>query len=132
MMIHKFVLEGRTKEIDIERLLLKELDHPSIINFYASFRPSKCNKFYLLIEYSHNRSLSTFISNHRGKLTTPLVKHFAAEIVEVLEYLRSKQVVHRDLKPGNIVLDKRYHLKLIDFATCKVFNHEILAQINEL
>lgn len=39
------------------------------------------------------------------------------------------QVVHRDLKPGNIVLDAKHHIKLIDFATCKVFNKEIAAKI---
>ena len=55
----------------------------------------------------------------------PLAKHFTAELVQALEYLRTKQVVHRDLKPGNIVLDRDYHLKLIDFATCKVLNKEI-------
>jgi len=42
--------------------------------------------------------------------------------VLALEYLRSREIVHRDLKPGNVVLDKHNHLKLIDFATCKVFN----------
>jgi len=40
--------------------------------------------------------------------------------------------VHRDLKPGNIVLDKNYHIKLIDFATCKVFNKEISEEIKTL
>ena len=52
-----------------------------------------------------------------------------AELVSVLEYLREMQVVHRDLKPGNIVLDSNYHIKLIDFATCKIFNKEIQAKI---
>lgn len=48
-----------------------------------------------------------------------------AEIVLALEYLRKMQIIHRDLKPGNIVLDQNYHVKLIDFATCKVYNKEI-------
>ena len=52
-----------------------------------------------------------------------------AEIVLSLEYLREMQVIHRDLKPGNIVLDSNYHIKLIDFATCKVLNKEIQAKI---
>lgn len=52
-----------------------------------------------------------------------------AEIVLSLEYLREMQIVHRDLKPGNIVLDSNYHIKLIDFATCKVFNKDIQAKI---
>ena len=46
-----------------------------------------------------------------------------------LDYLRTQQVIHRDLKPGNIVLDSQYHVKLIDFATCKVINPEIQAKI---
>ena len=48
-----------------------------------------------------------------------------AEIIVALEYLRENEIVHRDLKPGNIVLDNSYHIKLIDFATCKVFNKDI-------
>lgn len=54
-----------------------------------------------------------------------MVRQFTAEIVDSLAYLRQMQIVHRDLKPGNIVLDGKLHLKLIDFATCKVFNKEI-------
>lgn len=52
-----------------------------------------------------------------------------AEIVVALEYLHKMQIVHRDLKPGNIVLDSNYHVKLIDFATCKVYNKEIQDKI---
>lgn len=42
------------------------------------------------------------------------------------------EVIHRDLKPGNIVLDANSHLKLIDFATCKVFNPLIKQKIEGL
>lgn len=44
-----------------------------------------------------------------------------------LDYLRKNEVVHRDLKPGNVVLDKDLHVKLIDFATCKLFNSKLAA-----
>ena len=49
-----------------------------------------------------------------------LVKFYTAEIVTILEYLRSKGVAHRDLKPSNLLLDSNYHLKLIDFGTAKI------------
>ena len=52
-------------------------------------------------------------------------RHICAEMVLALEYLRSMGVVHRDLKPGNVVMDKTGHIKLIDFQTCKVNNPEI-------
>ena len=53
-----------------------------------------------------------------------------AEIILALEYLREMQIIHRDLKPGNLVLTKTHHIKLIDFATCKVLNKDIQAKIN--
>lgn len=66
----------------------------------------------------------------QGRLSSELVHKFAAELVVALGYLREMRILHRDLKPGNIVLDKDYHMKLIDFGSSKVFNEEIQTQIN--
>jgi serine/threonine protein kinase len=55
----------------------------------------------------------------------PLARHIAGEIILALEYMHNMGVIHRDLKPGNVVLDKQFHIKLIDFATCKVLNPKI-------
>ena len=126
MLITRFINEGRIKEVFIERCILASLDHPSIIKFYQSFKNQ--NKLYLLVEYCPKGSLMDFLKR-QGSLNNTLAKHMTAEIVLVLEYLREMQVVHRDLKPGNIVLDSNYHIKLIDFATCKVFSKEIQAKI---
>ena len=68
-----------------------------------------------------NGSLHDFLKRERV-VTLKLARHFTAEILQALEVLRHNQIIHRDLKPGNILLDKDYHIKLIDFATCKVMN----------
>lgn len=62
----------------------------------------------------------------------PLARHFIGEIILALEYLRSKEIVHRDLKPGNVVLDNNMHIKLIDFATCKLFNKSMASKAEKL
>lgn len=126
MLIHRFISEGRIKEVFIERCILASLEHSTIIKFYQSFKNQ--NKLYLLIELCSRGSLVDFLKRE-SCLNNELAKHVTAEIVVSLEYLRSMQIVHRDLKPGNIVLDSNYHIKLIDFATCKVFNPDILAKI---
>ena len=126
MLVHKFINEGRIKEVFIERCILASLDHPSIIKFYQSFKNQ--NKLYLLVEFCPRGSLLEFLKR-QGSLNNILAKHMTAEIVVALEYLRSMQVIHRDLKPGNIVLDSHLHIKLIDFATCKVLNKDIMAKI---
>lgn len=105
------------------------LNHPSVIKFHCSFR--NLNKLYILLEYCPNGSLLDFLTRQKT-LSLPLARHFTAEIVAALEYLRANQIVHRDLKPGNIVLEKDYHLKLIDFGTCKLFNSEIIKEVQKM
>src|SRR5674476_42885 len=73
------------------------------------------------MEHVPNGSLFDFIKREK-QLNLKLARHFAAELVLALEVLKSYQIVHRDLKPGNILLDKDYHIKLIDFATCKILD----------
>jgi serine/threonine protein kinase len=51
--------------------------------------------------------------------------------VDALKYLREKKIVHRDLKPGNILIDRSRHIKLCDFATCRVLNEDIERKVNE-
>lgn len=115
------------KEIFIERQVLLRLNHPSIIKFHCSFRNS--NKLYILLDYCPNGSLQDFMIRQKT-LSLPLARHFTAEIVSALEYLRMNQIVHRDLKPGNVVLEKDHHLKLIDFGTCKLYNSELIKEVN--
>ena len=99
------------------------LNHPAIIKFHKSFR--QINKLYFLLEHCPAGSLADFL-NKQKTLNVPLARHFTAEIVTALEYLREKQIVHRDLKLGNIVLEKDFHLKLIDFGTAKVLDPVLL------
>jgi serine/threonine protein kinase len=89
------------------------------------------NKLYILLEYCAHGSLEDFLILKKT-LSLPLVRHMAAELVDALGYLRDNKIVHRDLKPGNIVLDKDYHLKLIDFGTCKLFNPDIISQVQKM
>jgi serine/threonine protein kinase len=104
------------------------IDHPSVIKFYCSFR--NLNKLYILLEYCAHGSLQDFLILKKT-LSLPLTRHMAAELVDALDVLRKNQIVHRDLKPGNIVLDKDYHLKLIDFGTCRLLNPEIIQQVQK-
>ena len=58
-------------------------------------------------------------------MTITTARFIAAEIVKALADLRQNEVIHRDLKPGNIMLDQDYHVKLIDLATAKTLNSDL-------
>ena len=55
-------------------------------------------------------------------LPVELVRYYAAEIVAALELMHSKGIVHRDLKPDNILLDKKYHVKIVYFLPFKLID----------
>ena len=61
---------------------------------------------------------ASFLKNNYP-LKEDTIKFYSAEIVLFLEYLQSQKVVHRDLKPENIMLNNKYHLTMIDFATVR-------------
>ena len=75
-----------------------------------------------------NGSLYDLLKRERI-VTVKLAKHFTAEIVQALEFLRENKVIHRDLKPGNLLLDKHFHIKVIDFATSKILDPKLAEKI---
>jgi carbon catabolite-derepressing protein kinase len=49
----------------------------------------------------------------RNKLSIEVTRIYAAQIVQVLAYLQSKEVMHRDLKPQNMLLDQNMNIKIV-------------------
>lgn len=110
----------------IEKFVLSYLKSPSIIKFYSSFQDKQ--KLYFLLELMPCGSLADLMKRE-CMLSVKLTRHIIAEIVLGLEFLRVNQIIHRDLKPGNVVFDRNYHCKLIDFATAKLMNEKLAARI---
>ena len=120
--LEKYFLSRNNKSNDalIERIILSICHHKSIIKLISSFQTK--SKLIFILEYCQNKDLD-FIIRKFGILNNELAKKFFAEIVNVIDYLHNElKISHNDLKPSNIMLDKNYHLKLIDFSTCKIVN----------
>ena len=103
-------------QIYLESQILNELNSPFVVQIYGTFYTKK--KIYIVMDYLSNGDFGDFI-----KMNYPLkeetIRFYAAELVLFLEYLQSQKIVHRDLKPQNILLNDKYHLQIIDFATAR-------------
>lgn len=93
--------------------MLGALDHPGVIRCFDTFEEGK--NVHLVLEYALNGDFMSFMRTH--KLDYDAKVFYIAQMVSILEYLRSEKVIHRDLKPENLLLDEQWNLKLADFGT---------------
>ena len=108
-----------TERFRSEADLLQSLRHPRIPRVYAHFEDE--GRHYLAIDYIDGEDLEQMIERE-GPLSEQLVLEWADQICDVLEYLHSRGLIYRDMKPSNLMIDRRNGgIKLIDFGIAKVF-----------
>lgn len=100
-----------------EKFLLSRLSCPFIIRLYGTFQDKQ--NLLMLLEYAIGGELFTYL-RRAGRFPVGTTKFYAAEIVCALEYMHNLNIVYRDLKPENLLLDARGHIKIADFGFAKV------------
>ena len=113
--IYSLFSVNRLYQAYLENDILRELDSPYIVKIYGAFESDA--KIHLIMDFLPKGDLSYFIKNNT--LKDDIIKFYTAEMVLFLEYMQSKNLVHRDLKPQNIMIDEKGHLKVIDFGTVR-------------
>lgn len=100
-----------------ERWLLARLNFPFIVRMYGAYQDER--NLYLLLEYIIGGELYSYL-RRAGRFSISTARFYAAEILMAIEYLHSFDIAYRDLKPENLLLDARGHIKLSDFGFAKV------------
>ncbi|KAH8835758.1 kinase-like domain-containing protein [Flagelloscypha sp. PMI_526] len=95
---------------------LKDLDHPNIVQ-YLGFEETPAN-LSIFLEYVPGGSIGSCLLRH-GKFDEPVTKHFTSQILDGLHYLHSKNILHRDLKADNILVEHGGVCKISDFGISK-------------
>ena len=99
-----------------ELTLLSSLRHQFIVNILYAFQDS--SNLYLVLNLMPGGDLRFHMSRYK-RFTEEQTKFFVACLVLGLEYLHNSGVIHRDVKPENIVLDRNGYLRLTDFGIAK-------------
>jgi serine/threonine protein kinase len=89
-----------------------KLVHPNIVRVLA---PEKKSRIYLVMEYAEGKSLRA-LQSEKGKFEVAEALGIAGQIATALVYLHAQGVVHRDLKPDNVLMTPEGQIKLLDFG----------------
>ena len=111
----------KTEEAFIEQYMLIHLKNNNIINLKSCFQTKQ--KLIFVLDYFKNGNFQDYlnqIQTKNGILSYETSKFYLAELLNILLFFQEKNIAHLDLKPGNILLDERLHLKIIDFASAKI------------
>jgi serine/threonine protein kinase len=99
-----------------ELKILKSMDFPFIVKLFSRFQTPK--SLYLILEYCPNGDLSSQIQA-KEVLSQEEARFYTAEILLAIDFIHSKGVAYRDLKPENVLLDAEGHIRLTDFGLAK-------------
>nr|XP_002120229.1 cyclin-dependent kinase 2-like [Ciona intestinalis] len=109
--------------------LLKELDHNNIVRLMDVIHSEK--KLYLVFEYL-NQDLKKYMDSQPNGLPMSLAKSYLYQLLQGIAYCHSHRVLHRDLKPQNLLLDEHGCIKLADFGLARaigvpvrMYTHEV-------
>eukprot|EP00920_Eleutheroschizon_duboscqi_P006433 GHVT01015290.1.p1 GENE.GHVT01015290.1~~GHVT01015290.1.p1 ORF type:complete len:318 (-),score=12.13 GHVT01015290.1:4436-5389(-) len=100
-----------------EKEILLALDHPLTVRCFGSFQDQRY--LYIVLEMVQGGEFFTHL-RRKGRFDNETAAFYASQICDVFDYLHARNVIYRDLKPENMLLNKDGYVKLTDFGFAKV------------
>lgn len=98
------------------------LNHPNIVKVYDVSVNDDLQ--YIVMEYVDGMTLREYLNQRGGRLTNRETVHFISQILKALEHAHANGVVHRDIKPQNIMLLDNGQLRMMDFGIARISRAE--------
>jgi len=110
--------------------LLKELTHENIVSLKEAINQE--NKLYLVFEYL-DQDLKRYMDQiGKAKMHSFLIKSYLLQLLKGIAFCHAHRVLHRDLKPQNVLIDKKGVLKLADFGLARAFSIPVRTYTHEV
>ena len=113
------------KEDEFRQRFLREaqaagrLQHPGLVTIYDAGEEEETHDPYIVLEFVNGESLNKLLAREK-KVPFTRALQLAEEIAEALEYAHNQGVVHRDIKPGNILINEEGGAKIADFGIAQL------------
>ncbi|TKR86632.1 hypothetical protein L596_011183 [Steinernema carpocapsae] len=99
--------------------IMKQLDHPNIVKLYQVMETDQT--LYLVMEYASGGEVFDYLVAH-GRMKEKEARAKFRQIVSAVQYLHQKNIIHRDLKAENLLLDGDMNIKIADFGFSNHFS----------
>jgi len=110
------VKRNQVEHTKSERSVLEAVNHPFIVTLHYAFQTPK--KLYVVLEFCAGGELFFHLSQ-AGRFSQGRCRFYASEICLALDYLHGLNIIYRDLKPENLLLESEGHCKITDFGLSK-------------
>ncbi len=108
---------GDADDLLQEPRLLAALDHPNIVGILTAERTD--GTFFIVMEYVKGESLEAVLDREKS-LDVPRALNYAVQILKGVEHAHDAQILHRDLRPANVLISESGVLKVADFGTSRL------------
>jgi serine/threonine protein kinase len=123
----KYKSQEEVNQVEKEIKLLENLRHPHVITYFNSFKQN--GNIYIVIEYINGGSLEDLLVkniNQQKRIDEKTLWDLLIQSLSGLLYLHEKRkIIHRDIKPDNLLLDSEGHLKISDFGVSAIKSDEV-------
>jgi hypothetical protein len=114
---HKTTFDAGLKSFINEARLLAQFDHPSLVKVYRFWEKNKTA--YMAMRHYHGDTLKDIVKNRPELITEAWLKFIFKQILEALDTLYKAKILHRDVSPDNIIVQKNGDAVLLDFGSAR-------------
>ncbi|MBF0714379.1 Stk1 family PASTA domain-containing Ser/Thr kinase [Gemella sp. GH3] len=121
--------EDAIKRFNREANAVTSLSHPNIVSIYGV--ENEDNFYYLILEYVEGMTLKEYMLQNKN-IPLETVIHIMKQISEGLSHAHKNGIIHRDIKPQNILMTKDLNCKITDFGISRAYGDTTLTQTNQM